>query len=404
MTATLPRLGRNASKIAPKAMRWLVPNVLAHGITTCVTGDGGVGKSTLLTTWMADLSVARPLVPGGKVLPAMESVVVSTEESAESVIVPKLMAAGADLTKVTILDSIPDDDGHGGIMPRGLRLPGDADAIMDVVADTGAALLVLDPVAELLDDKHSANNDQEVRRALATIRRRCAQLGCALAYLQHVNKKNESMGSGAWKNMARVQLRVDRHPDDATRSVLHQAKTNYGLAPAWEFHMEAIPFARLGIDDPDGDNTTARVIWDGLSSLDPTDLTGATISREERAERLGAGDLIVQCIEEGTNTWKPIMAKAREYGFSERAMRTAAAEKGIRPSRESFGGSVVWKRAPAYEPATPAPNGNGHHLHVVPPRTTVPVCSTCGLPVDPDVGCRRCANSRVIHKPIEELS
>lgn len=421
MTDPTPRKrGRNAAKIAPKPIRWLVPNVLAQGLATCLTGAGGVGKSTLMVRWAADLSRGRPLVPGGKTPPVLESVIVSTEDSAESVIVPKLDANGADKTKVTIFDYLEVDDGEGGTMKRGLSLPGDTEEILGVVRDTGAALLILDPVSELLDDKHSSNNEQEVRRALRRLRSGCEELGCSLVWLQHWNQQGKPMGSVAWRNMARIGLQVARHPDDRTRSVLFQDKSNHGEAPAWEFHVEPVTWDALyegAVDDPDHDNTTARIVWDGPSSLSPDDIQSGSVSPEQREEhddavvvwRRNLGDVL----DERTGRWaegtlvawtKDVEREARELGVTAGTLRRARARLGLVKTRShdfGEGGRWGWQR-----PAKAHANGHRPHEPVPPPAEDrgVPVCGTCGVPVDPDAGCRRCANARVVWKIKEDLS
>ena len=92
-----------ASDIRVRAISWLWEPVLARGKVSMIAGDPGVAKShvaiaiaAIVSTggrWPASTQHAKP----GNVI------IISAEDDAADTIVPGLMAAGADLTKVFVL-------------------------------------------------------------------------------------------------------------------------------------------------------------------------------------------------------------------------------------------------------------------------------------------------------------
>ena len=369
MTDTILRLGQNLANIEAEATEWLVPNVLAKGMPTCLVGDGGTGKTSLMGRWTGDISLGRPLVPGGKAVPAGHVIFASVEDDPARVLKPRFMANGCDENNITILREVPFSDGR----KRRLQLPGDTKIILDAIRESSTTLLVLDPVFSLLDDKHDAYKSPQVYRAMGDLLDGCQELGCSLVYALHVNK-NRQAGAGlrhegamAWKNMARVMMLVAKDPEDPTdkHSVLVQVKSNMGQSAAWRLRVDAIPFRDLGIKDEDGDNTAGKLEWNGTSMLTADELSsGGGGSREERSERNDAAQLWDVLEAEGVNTWDRIWPRAKEYGFSEKAFKDAGRAKGFDPKREGYGdgSKVYWRRRPPVTGITFTPNGsNGHH-------------------------------------------
>jgi putative DNA primase/helicase len=104
-----------AADIKPEKIDWLWEKRLPLGKCVLVAGEGGLGKSMVLA-WIA-ATVSR-----GKEWPCDEGksrpgsvVILSAEDDAADTIIPRLIAADADCTKVHILEAVrreDDDEGH----------------------------------------------------------------------------------------------------------------------------------------------------------------------------------------------------------------------------------------------------------------------------------------------------
>lgn len=130
----------SADQIEPRQVRWLFDHWLPLGFAGLIDGDGGIGKTTVLMRLAADATLAGHGV-----------VIFSGEDDLRSMVLPRLMAAGADLPKVAV--DFP-------TLRRGLRLPRDADTLYRIVSVAGAKLVVIDTI-----DHHSDGNLNQKRFA-----------------------------------------------------------------------------------------------------------------------------------------------------------------------------------------------------------------------------------------------
>ena len=148
----------SAAQIKPRPVFWLWKNRLALGTIGLLAGREGLGKSTL-AYWLAarltrgDLYGHYDGTPKGVL-------VCATEDSWEHTIVPRLMAAGADLARVYRVDVLNHADVHVG-----LSLPRDLAQTERAAREADAALLLLDPLMSRLGDLDT-HRDSEVRQAL----------------------------------------------------------------------------------------------------------------------------------------------------------------------------------------------------------------------------------------------
>ena len=184
--------------------------------------------------------------------------VAATEDSWEHTIVPRLMAAGADLDRVLRVDVV-DVDGFDG----DLSLPDDLAELAEVVGEEDVALVIVDPLMSRIGANLDTHKDAEVRRALEPLKRFADSTGVAVVGLIHLNKGqdadplNRVMGSKAFTAVARSVLLVaeDTTDEAGQRRLLGQIKSNLGPVSATTevFTLEPAP-VRDGIDAP-------RVVW-----------------------------------------------------------------------------------------------------------------------------------------------
>lgn len=218
-----------ASQVKPKAIHWLWEKWLPKGALTLLAGREGLGKSTFCTHLAAQ--VTRGTLPGQSFGIPSHVVWITTEDSYEYNVVPRLMAAGADLDRVHFMEvKLP----SGGTVPP--VLPLDLEKVKTAIRKTGAVLLVVDPLVSVLDSRLDSHKDHSVRQALDPISKLARDTGTTVLGLTHVGKtrvgdfSDRVLGSRGFTGAARSVLALMRDPDDPEerRLCLGLQKSNYG--------------------------------------------------------------------------------------------------------------------------------------------------------------------------------
>ena len=192
-------------------------------------GREGLGKSTL-TSWMA-AQVTKGTLPGDLYRSPRSVVIVAAEDSYTRTIIPRLMAAGADLDRVFRVDVEADK------IATTLNLPADIPALEKLIVKENVALVIVDPLTSALEETADLNSYGEITNALWPLAHMAQRLGdVAIVGIVHVNKSgakdagNLVMGSRAFNAVARATIMVIKHPDDEGRLLLAQARTTWA---AW---------------------------------------------------------------------------------------------------------------------------------------------------------------------------
>ena len=116
-----------ASRITPRPVSWLWEGRIPLGELTLLAGMGGLGKSILACDRAARLS--RGQLDGDRRGDPVSVIYMTAEDSWESTLVPRLMAAGANLDRIMNVE-IPGDDGY----EEGLSIPEDITDLMDAMS------------------------------------------------------------------------------------------------------------------------------------------------------------------------------------------------------------------------------------------------------------------------------
>jgi hypothetical protein len=263
-----------ASDITMRATRWLWKDGDAHwlalGGLSLLGGREGVGKSTQAYRIAAE--VTRGTLPGAFHSTPRAVIVAATEDAWEQTIVPRLVAAGADLELVLRVD-VTTPDGF----PEGLSLPEDMAGLRQLVEQEHVVLILLDPLIGTVGKALDSHKDADVRRALEPLSRLGHDLQVTLVGLIHVNKSTGSdlltrlMASRAFAAVARAVLFCAEEDQDADLDLgnagqfflLGQPKNNLAakVAHSLRYHIEG---TKVGHDqDLDEPIYGARVVWDG---------------------------------------------------------------------------------------------------------------------------------------------
>lgn len=263
-----------ASSIKPRRVRWMWDGRVPLGEITLVAGREGAGKSTFLA-WMAS-AITRGKLAGEFEGQPRAVLYAAAEDSWAYTVVPRLIAAGADMSMVYRVDVV--DAEHGNTK---MTLPVDTDAVLRAGAKVDSAVLMLDPGLSFLDDKIDTFRTPEVRPALEALRRAAERHGQSVIMLCHFNKGQGTdvltkiAGSRAFAEVARAALAVavndpDEDDDDEAAPptedgpavILSQAKNNLGRS-----NLPNLTYVIRDtvVETEDGDAHVGRLHWTGVT-------------------------------------------------------------------------------------------------------------------------------------------
>lgn len=256
-----------ASEVQPEPVDWHWKKRLARGMLTLLVGDPGLGKGLLCATIAAETTNGSRL-PDGKVGEPGGVIIMSPEDSYQHTIVPRLIAAGADLSKIILLSEVPDFDSEGSQYNRPISFPEDAGILEEAIIECKASLAVIDPVLAMVNGKYDTHKDQEARIALGRVLSVAERQQCAVLGIFHLNKSQNgnvlyrSAASIAFIAMARVGLFLVPDPDNPESGrVLVNHKNNLAAkAVSLRFTIEQTP------------DEIGYVEWNGESSYTEQEL------------------------------------------------------------------------------------------------------------------------------------
>lgn len=321
-----------ASAIRPQAIRWAWPGWLALGKLTILAGAGGTGKTTL-TIGLAATMTSAGRWPDGEPCRERRSVVIwSSEDDPADTIVPRLIAAGADLGRVYIL--------QGRINGLGEVEPFDPARDMDLLAaelerigDVG--MVMLDPiVSAVAGDMHRAN---DVRRALQGLVDLAEQYGCAVLGITHFSKGSAGnnpaervLGSQAFGALARTVL-VAAKQEDSEQRVLARAKSNIADdSGGCSYTVE-----ECTVDDG---ITTTRVLWgEKIEGSAREILADVERTNEEVPDDDDPVEALRRILSDGPTTGREAKRLMTENGYTAKQIRTAREKLSVVASRDGFG-------------------------------------------------------------------
>lgn len=241
MTTIPPALTtRNPADENAIEVRWVWDRRIPVGGTTLLAGPGGYGK-TLFAVWiMARLT--RGELPGAFEGRPVDVVYVGGNDDRSTVLVPRLVAAGADLHRVHFVDVT------GGA-------PFSVDALDVALTGHDAGLVVVDPLDSHLGDVDS-HKKAEVQAAVARLDDLAQERRLGILGLAHLNKAAGAdvlarvVGSVGFTTAARSVLTLTDHPDDHMDRVVTLVKarmTDCATVPTIRFRASGAT-----IPHPDG--------------------------------------------------------------------------------------------------------------------------------------------------------
>lgn len=312
----------NMGGVKAKPVPWLWPHRIPRGMLTIFAGSPGVGKS-FVSLYVAGRITTGGIWPDiGREAPIGTVILLAAEDSKEYTIRQRLDAIGADSFKIEKVEMVrPDQLGD----ERTFDLSQDIKRLEIMAKQTGAKLIIVDPVNSYLGGKQDGFKDVEVRRVLDPLKEMAERLDIAVILLMHTKKGIEEEilyqigGSIAFAAVARNVFFCTRDPDTPGRFYFTHAKSITVESPALSYTISG----------------EAGVVW----GTDPIKLSAREILAAQHAKqkpgpkqtvRKDVKQWLCEYLREGPQSASDGWQEAADHGFSDNTVRRAMKELEIR--------------------------------------------------------------------------
>lgn len=305
--------------------RWAWQDWAPLGSFLIVAGEPGAGKGVFTCYLLAQLTRGR--APGDLEGDPVNVLWVGNEDSWQEVVLPRLVAAGADVERVHHL--------HVATPGQYLDLARDQVALTALVDEHQLRVVCFEAIVDHLagvDDHKNA----EVRRALIPVVELARERQLLVVGTTHLNKtttggyRHRVAGSGGYLAVARVGLLVHRHPDSPELRVLALGKGNLGRVP------DSMVFAIEGVEVP---NPAADEVADvGRVAPDPAPYFDRSLSVDEvlagprtdhRSREGEVVEFLAVALADGPVQSTDLFKVAAGHGLSEKVLRTHRKAAGV---------------------------------------------------------------------------
>lgn len=181
-------------------------------------GREGTGKSQH-ACWLT-AQTTRGVLPGDNCGQPRPVIYAASEDSWAQTIVPRLIAAGADLELVYRVSVLSDE-----VVETVLTLPVDLHSLEEQIRERDIGLVVLDPLISAMSSAIDAHRNREVRQVLDPLAALADRTGAVLYGVAHFNKSAGTdassliSGSGAFKDVPRAVLGFARDDESGERVI-----------------------------------------------------------------------------------------------------------------------------------------------------------------------------------------
>lgn len=224
-----------AAFIPPIPVDWIWNGNLAAGKLTVMAGAPGTGKTLIALNCAAIVSngeIGGFSWPDGTYSPAGNVLIWSGEDGVEDTIIPRLIAANANLSRVHVIGATNENGRQ-----RPFNFEKDLPYLEEKLRQTGnVLLLIIDSIAQVVGGDSHKNSD--VRRALEPLIQLAEIYGFAILGITHLTKQSKGKapldrvaGSFAFSAVARnvlmtTKVASEQLEDGSHGSVLVRAKSN----------------------------------------------------------------------------------------------------------------------------------------------------------------------------------
>ena len=292
----------NMADVESKNVEFLWYPYIPYGKITIIQGDPGEGKTTAVLRIAALLTKGEKLPEDDQEREPVNVIYQTAEDGLGDTIKPRLLAAGADCSRVMVID---DNDRALTMMDARLE---------EAIIQTKARLVVLDPIQGFLGaevDMHRANEIRPLMKRVAVL---AEKYHCAIILIGHMNKNSNGkssyrgLGSIDFQAAARSVLIVGRIKDEPEVRVVCHTKSS--LAP----EGKAIAFR---LDKNNGFE------WIGEYDISADELLNGEGKGQKTRK---AKEFLLEILADGGMAQKKIEEEAEKLGIKKKTLRNAKME------------------------------------------------------------------------------
>lgn len=335
--------------LTPEPVQWLWPDWLALGKFHLLAGAPGQGKTTIAMGMAATVTIGGRW-PDGSRCEAGNVLIWSGEDDYTDTLLPRLIAAGADRSRVFFVDGTR----TGGVV-RPFDPSTDTRTLKEAIEQIGSVrLIVIDPVSTAVaGDSHK---NTEVRRGLQPLVDLATTINAALLGITHLSKGGQGsdpaqrvIGSIAFTAVARVVLVAARvkGEDGADKRILARSKSNIGPDNGgFEYHLtqvEALP----GID-------ASRIEWGHAVEGSARDLLTDPAEGDDGTDHADAVSLLKA--ELTADCWTPVAVASqplKDAGFNKKQIWNASKKLNVVRKKGGMGGGWYLRLPGGHDMALP---------------------------------------------------
>lgn len=324
-----------ASSVTPQRVDWGWDQWIPIGMASLQVGLGGLGKSVLLA-WLA-AGWSRGVIPGDLHGVPVDVAIASAEDHRQAVILPRLIAAGADLSRIHFIEHRIDGEASD------IAIDGEVAAIEAALVAGNVRVLLIDTVIAHIPAEHDTYNEQRVRAVLKPLAKMAERDSLVVLGTMHLNRRDARdvltriSGSGGFGNLARSVLLLARDPDDpdGPSRILALGKSNVGgRTPAIKLRLESC----LIPNDNGEEIPTVRLVDVGESSYTSADLLGPSEDEDKLSAVSEASDFLREYLAGGPVEAKTVKSASRDVGIAERTLWRAVKRLRVKTNdRAGFG-------------------------------------------------------------------
>lgn len=298
------------SEVESQEVKWLWYPFIPYGKLTIIQGDPGDGKTTLVLNISAKLSKGESLDSDMNVQESVNVIYQTAEDGLADTVKPRLELAGADCEKILVIDE------------RDKSLSMADERLEEALAETGAKVLILDPIQAYLGGGMDMNRANEARDMTKKLGALAEKYQCAILLIGHMNKASgnkaayRGMGSIDFFAVARSVLLVGRIEGEPNTRAVVQIKNNLAAFG----HPKAFMLSETGFH------------WLGDYEITADEVLGGIAPK---ANKLEQAKQMLRELAETTNMVQSneVFEMADEQGISKRTLENAKKELGIRAKK-----------------------------------------------------------------------
>jgi energy-coupling factor transporter ATP-binding protein EcfA2 len=332
--------------LEPKPISWLWEGWLARGKLHVLAGAPGCGKTTVALAFAAALTAGKDW-PDGIPAPRGNVLIWSGEDDFSDTLLPRLLAMGADRSRIYFVGKVSTADGHQRPFDPSI----DMDSLYDAAKKIGdISLLIVDPIVNAV--RGDSHKNTETRRSLQPLVDLATQLDVAVLGISHYTKGTEgrdpvervtgSLAFGALPRIIMGAAKVSSEAGSADR-ILVRAKSNIGPdGGGYRYHLKLEPLhERPGV-------ISSGVVWgeplEGAAYMLLADAeTRAAPSKAERAFQI-IPQLIAQ--HGGQMAARELMDALSAHGIGRDCARKAINALRLERLKSGARGEWMYKSAP----------------------------------------------------------